>query len=1503
MPQIPSPIMKNLLRQITILVFICFSSAISVLGFDGTTVQEDTAEVNFAFRLLEEIKSADRFINTLDSLYTIDLPVGIATQDDKEAENYAIAVHQIKIRNGKGYLDAYMAFTIPGTTKKVAFKGVDIPFSFSGGVKDSVKLYLVSDFAVELSANTTMILRGSGNTNVVWDCNGFKEMNVVADIVFDSTLFVPENPDGTTRNEALRTSFRTTITDWNDLMVGVSIEPFQLKPLKGVGFSVTNAVFDLSDFKNPANIHFTEKHSTDYFIDGNPNIWQGFYIQEAQVRMPPQFRKKTDNELSADSAAAAKAGVSLSDSTYSDSLLSGRLSFYAQNLLIDELGFTALLGATDLLNLDEGDLSGWDFSVKSLSIDIQTNQLVSAGFSGQVRVPLLKDNNLLNYSATIGLNGTYAFTAGFADTLQLPLWAADLMLEPNSSLTISATDKYFVPSLCLNGMLTVKAPTEKVDTTSPKLELLRLTFQGMHIQTASPYFSVDQISYGSQQNRFSKFPVTITEVGIVNDDNRVGLTVGLNVHFTGDIDGAFAGDGLFTLWGKKEDSKWKYDGIDIGLLSVDISKPNAFSLYGSVLFMKGDKIYGNGFKGELKANFAGFEMQASALFGNVNDYRYWYADALFASTKGLPVGPIAVYGFGGGAFYHVRQSSISDTTASEISRSLSGIVYSPDKTSGLALKASVKFGLSGSENTMNGDAEFMINFQPDGGINQIGFTGNAYFATNNFEVNTSGILDKAKYVIQHTSGEVQIPKETESSQLYGNISMLYDFPNKCFHANFDIYADIAGGIIKGIGPGGKAGWGVMHFQPSYWYVNLGTPENPNGINVLNLAKMTNYFMAGTDIPGMPLPPTEVLSGLSSDDKAYPTERSTLELTTGKGFAFGAGFNFDTGDRKWLMFYGRFGCGLGFDILMKNNGNRTCENRSGALGINGWYAEGQAYGWIAANVGIEVDLPFYSGNYEIFDMGVAALLEAKAPNPFWMKGAVVGHYKILNGKVNGDFDFEFEIGEQCKLVAANPFGGMTIISEVKPANSETDVSVFTTPQVLFNLPVGETIEFEDENNKTRQYRIKLDYFKVGTAAGQPVKGSYTWNDRNDVLVFLSKEILPGETDLKADVRVIFEEYKNGDWFTVSKNGVVSSESKDVSFRTGIEPDYIPQHTVQYSYPGYRAFNYYKTEATTNFVKLYQGRTNLFNPGSEWVQKARIVPVSGGTATYFAYSYDDVNNQVNLSIPQTIGNNTIYRLELVNIPANTATSADENVEQETETQTVESEGYSADVDVTTQTAEESRTELQEKVIYGMEFRTSNYNTFSEKLNGLSYSDAITWELENPLIHSLTVNINGERFDNYEVVNLIDGTMIKCVPILSETTWYNTYISPLLNLSPANMAAIGAKPLELPSLTSYLFQSEGTRRLSEDEINLGSSSDVIVLSGMKNYIAKYTYEYMCLLQNKIVNTYLNEIPEGQSKNLLNSDFIPLIPGNYPVNIKYTLPEKTLPSTEKKYIMKFVD
>ena len=96
---------------------------------------------------------------------------------------------------------------------------------------------------------------------------------------------------------------------------------------------------------------------------------------------------------------------------------------------------------------------------------------------------------------------------------------------------------------------------------------------------------------------------------------------------------------------------------------------------------------------------------------------------------------------------------------------------------------------------------------------------------------------------------------------------------------------------------------------------------------------------------------------------------------------------------------------------------------GQIGINGWYANGQSYAYMQGELGINIKLFFIRKKISIIKGGGAVLLQAKLPNPVWIRGYMAGEFSLLGGAVRGSFRFKLEFGEQCEFISANPLEGL------------------------------------------------------------------------------------------------------------------------------------------------------------------------------------------------------------------------------------------------------------------------------------------------------------------------------------------------------------------------------------------------------------------------------------------------------------------------------------------------
>ncbi|SKC47544.1 hypothetical protein [Ohtaekwangia koreensis] len=1447
-----------------------------------TQVFEDSTEYHRAKALeyQEEVTRKQSFITTLTDVAGLELPVALPSGNGDL--NYNIIISRMRVDPRGAYIEAYVVLELPQTGDKIAFRGTDIHISNEGGLVGDGRLELIGSYHLRLNEKTLLTLLGKGNTYVEFGCDGFKSMSIEAQVEFSRDLFVPEDADGKVKPapERVATKFLVSARNWNDLLIGVNFPSFQVTSLPGVGFNVTNAFLDFSDLANPPGIMFPKGYTSAFTATGNEKLWQGFYLKNTEIRLPKSFKENGNDR---------------------------RLTFGAEDLIIDEQGLTGEVFVGNLLTA--GDMSGWSYTIDKLGLEFVTNQVKGFELVGRLSVPVIKSKEgkttQFGYIAQRGSDGNYLFSVTVDSELKFPLLFADLNLYKGSSVIVrEGTDEKgnskFYPTVILNGHLGIKTVSS-----GPKASFTGIGFQGLRISTEAPHFDIQAVSFGKEgaQQSASKYPLVINNISLRKDgSNKIGIGFDVTINIGGSSsDEGFGGTAGLVVWGKREiievknaegavtgtdESNWKFDKVEITGIGVRFEKAGVIKIAGEIRFFEDDPIYGDGFKGSISGKISMITLKVEALFGKTPEFRYWYADGLVEFTNGIPLFPgFSAYGFGGGFYSKMKQST--DGNGSPIGRNASGIVYVPDENT-IGIKALVKFGATPSRAPYNGDVGLEVALNRHGGINSITFTGNIVIMSPALP----GGLEKIKEQAMAVAGDSKAASKLLAliqGQVSANVKILFDNVNDVLHANMEMYINVVGGVIKGIGPNNRAGWAVMHFAKDEWYVLVGTPNDPVGIELLWMLKMKSYFMVGKNLPGSPPPPRQVseILGIDASDLDYMRDLNAAE--SGFGFAFGMDFSFDTGNLKFLMFYGRFAAGIGTDFMIKKYAKEYhCVGSDETIGINGWFANGQAYAYIQGKIGIKVKLRFYKGNYDILSIGAAAILQTKGPNPFWMRGIVGGHYKILGGLVKGNCKFEFEIGKQCTVVGnSNPLEDVDMIAGVTPAKDEKGVDVFNAPQAAFNIPIGEVFEITDLENRKRSFRGKLVEFSVKDGTNV-IQGTTRWNEDNDVVVLDPGDVLPGKKELKVIVKITFEEKVNGVWKTVQFEGKDVEENVETTFTTGEAPDYIPSSNVSISYPLKGQYNFYPKEYNQGFIQLKKGQPELFTPGAEWSQKLHFTDGDAQSYVETDVSYNVAEKKVYFTIPGGIQTGKLYHMEILNIPLQNQV-LDANVTK-VETELAGSDGQST---VTTNNIEGNLTLRDAKTIYTLTLRTSQYNTFSEKMAGIKQAQTMREQLPEAGVFQLIAHLNTpEWLDEYEA-NGGDGfaNLVQGEAILENTNWYNKYVYPLVyegyplrgNMTITNRDAslLGVPPVRSVYIEQASYYPVLTEKTTE-VTNITTTGD-LKYDVMRPMVGDYRD-----IQHQVAN-YVVDHPERVTTRfgtLLTSGFPFIKYGKYSVRFKYVIP-----------------
>ncbi len=1465
----------------------CVASNIWAQNSNGiNTSNSENTEPSRGESVIAAVKNQSKFFSEINDAQMASLPIGLA-RTLGNGKTYALFIDSATYED-HSVLSLYTEFNVPGTNVNLVFAAKNLAFT-NNSLKftETTRFQLERSSAIKISEHVILELAAGAKNYIDWDCNGFKEVNLEGLFKFSSDIITPEKPTPT--NNYVTATVKIHATDFNNMLAAVSMSPFQIKGLDGFVFEAQDATVDLSDEKNPDGLSLTAAELSA--SGGDANSWRGFFLKQMKVTLPPIFSKDNGD----------------------------RPSISATNLRIDDFGVTGTFSAENIFKLGDASAGGWPISIKRIDVQLVHNKLRGGGLGGELAVSLLGDKPLTYLAKIEDREGKtyYAFSVAIQEEVKFETFLGDISLYPNSSITLEKVNDEIIGTAVLHG---------RVDIEQQLLKAPGIKFQDLTVCTKAPYvrkgtFSVD----GSINCKIAGYGIQFEKLTLGILRGQLTLSSKITLDLMNSSDKGFSGSAEVSVVAKQEERKytayvnnkavektsasWKIDKVTVGAISLEVSV-SAFQLKGTIQIFDEDPVYGNGFQGSLSVKIPSLktDIKANAYFGTKTDnegsFKYYHVDAK------VPLGPtgiilfpaISMYAITGGLSYRMERPNDFDPYA--VSRNVALkeggfkpidapgakemvqpiFKYVPSRQSGYGFLAGVTIGTTGTKSLLNADLMFEVLLSENGGLRYVKFDG-SMFVLSPFDLRGATPKDEAGQAAMFV--EAHISYDNEANSLHG----------KCL-----TYINVAGGVLKGVNDRGLVGEIEFYHDNDKWWYYIGRPSQMLGISILGILEAKTYFQIGTKVEDMPPIPNEVQSIVGQINRIGQSDPNQNL----RGFGFGAHFkaSFGVGENGGF-FYAYLKAGAGSDVLLRNYGQARCKG-SGELGINGWYASGQAYAYIEGAIGIRVKVFGKRKKFDLASLGAAAVLQAELPNPSWFKGVVGVRYSILGGLIKGRKNLGFEIGSRCEMIGGKEIN-IEIIKDFLPDATATDVSVFASPQASFNFAVEKPFQMMNNEDIVTTYRIKLQSFTF-SAASKSIPGDINFTAEKDAVNFVSHEILPPTTTVDGNVILFVEKEAGsaGNWIKVLDNGAPMTESKSVSFKTGEAPNYIPQENIAYTYPKHKQYNFFPKEYNTGYIKLKQGQAYLFAPSSgtgssavNWKYETHV-EANNREATDVPFTYDEGKRMLAFNFPANMINNMVYRIGIIKTPLNGGNAAN-NVQQNSVT-TIEEEGDTSTI--TTNSLKGMAISNNAVMLYQLSFRASKFNSFKEKLasqRGASNLWDVTANVQPVIGKRYEID---EAFDLHDLDGTVYGNSLVQIEADEDNAWLKTKVSPLLynpypsfaslglGISYRNTDFFGIKPIKAVKVHNNDVEGfELTEAEMAETIVPGKNSRIRYMYYL-NHISNLDHFEM---RNKAVNKYLTTNAASKEVQNLMLNVFPELENQqtYKIKVKYVLPGTNIVSS----------
>jgi hypothetical protein len=1297
------------------------------------------------------IQEAGHLANQISGGSPVYLPLGLNQTIAGQPANLAIMSMAFSARGAT--MNVLFDVGVPEANGSLTLAGMNICISSTGSNFSQGTVLLPVNRSFDIGSggnNLTITFQGCGNmdstkgTYATWSGGQFSNVVAHAQISFPQNAIVPDN-NGSPGSGTVVGSAIFQFSSWENWVASISLPNFEIAGVAGIGIQTSTVYFDHSTTQNAPGFSFPDNYPNP---DGT--AFEGLYVPSMQVLLPSNFRSFNQG--------------------------SQRTSFGAQNLVLDDDGVSADLTGSHIIDISTGDLGGWAFSLDNLQLLVVQNNFQSGSFSGSIRLPVSSSNLAYSGDFHVG-NGPlqYSFLVQPAGNISFDIWAAQVNLDASSNISVGQDAQGTAISATLNGGINIV-----LSSGTPNINFQAMSFQGLSISNRNAQgqqgfrFNEGTWSFASSEN-VAGFPVSINNLTPVVDFSnlsnvKLGVQFDLNINIgLGDASVVSATTNL-TVFGTLNVGNINQPpkiltggGIQVDSVAIN-GDVGPLSLQGYLSFYNQNNTYGNGLKGHAMANFQIVQVQATVQFGNVNNYNYWYVDAC-VNFPVIPIvpSPFGFSGFGGGAYYNMTMSpnlpsdpnnlhAASNANNNTAGATMSGVTYTPSQgTAGIS--ATVCFATVGTADGMN--ANLTLTGQiTNGAFSGIDLNGNMYALTN-YPSNSAAIVQ-------------------------GSVDIQIDFA----HPTFSLTASLQGN------------WGVsfdvplsMYVGSNGWYFKLGDPFGQRvSVQLINhqdpvtqfSVVATAYFEMGSLISNQLPPPQTPNITIGSEAQTALNSIINQSVTNGLNTSLGMMFGADvTASFKFTFacIYASVTGGVGFDLEIANyqNGALCTAN----AGWNSWYATGQFYAYLTLDVGISVDVWFAHGNFSLVTFSLACDFTAGAPNPTWVSGSVDISGSIFNGWISFNQSVNVQIGQQCYGTPPDPLTNAKIISGYGP---QGNADVFVYPYVTTNLALNQPLTLNippsqgSPQGSTVTYQFDISSFTI-TGGGKTINAYKDYENNNTTVVFRHNDmLLPNTTYTVTAVCTVQQlipdagDPSAGAWGTpLNAQGQPQNENETTTFTftTGPAPTTIVQNNVANTYPVNRQRYVLKNDlASAGLVQLDEWQDNVFTlpqatnyPNSTVVEnETYFIDCQGGDTIRSSFTTNKGTNRINFSLPASLKNETTYRLEFWEVrealpglrmgsQSTAAVTPTEHVD--TTTSTLGRGGNRLNLKFANRTVSgnyEAPAPMPSNEIYTLYFRTSRFNTFSDKINAWgSWSGSRSGR--NVLIQN-SGGFLGESFDQIEI-----------------------------------------------------------------------------------------------------------------------------------------------------------